>query len=186
MQSHLRLLVVVTLGLMPILGSGQMPAWREKGWCSYHYPPGRPPPPRINLPGWACEDTYKRKLQQTYVPYTGINPFFISGDFDSNGRSDIAIWVTDRKKKKRGILFLMQGRTEYFVAGAGRDAQERGNDYTYVDAWSLISKGELLESTHEDGKVQLLGDAIVAEKTESAAFAIYWDGKGFKFYQLTD
>jgi hypothetical protein len=180
------LLLATVFGASQAFAQSGMPKWQEAGWCTYRYATDRPVPPRLNLPDWACEATYNRGLQRTYGLYTRMNPFFISADFDGDGRSDIAIWVTDSKSRKRGILFLMQGRDEYFVAGAGKDPQERGNDYTYVDIWSLIPKGERLESVHESSKVVLRGDAIVAAKSESAAFAIYWDGHKFNFYQLTD
>jgi hypothetical protein len=81
---------------------------------------------------------------------------------------------------------MRHGSKQYFVAGAGKDPKEPGNDYTYVDVWSLLPKGEILESNHEEKKVALRGDAIYAEKSESAAFAIYWDGTIFQFYQLSD
>jgi hypothetical protein len=179
------LALVLAFGAAPVLAENEAPAWLERGWCKFD-PSLRPLPPRLNLPRWVCETTYKRGLQRTYVPYTGMNPFFISGDFDADGKSDVAIWVTNTKSRKRGILFLTQGSNRVFVAGAGADAQERGDDYTYVDVWSVIPKGEVLESHHEDHKVTLKGDAIIAEKSESAAFAVYWDGKRFRFFQLTD
>jgi len=163
-----------------------MPDWREKGWCSYHYPLDRAPPPRINLPGWVCEATYSAGLQRTYTPYTKMNPFFISGDFDGDGSTDIAVWVQHNKTHKRGVLILTKDGNNTFIAGAGRNVEERGDDYGGLDAWSMLRKGEVLDSRYEDGKVTLKGDAIILEKSESAGFAIYWNGQAFKFYQVSD
>jgi hypothetical protein len=164
----------------------QMPEWQEKGWCSYEWPPDLPAPPRINLPAWACEATYVGGLQQKFDPYTNINPFFISGDFDGDGTTDIAVWVKNKKNGKLGVLILIKSGKERFIAGAGSNHVERGEDFAGLDAWSMLRKGEFLDSVHEDGKVLLKGDAIILEKTESASFAIYWNGRAFAFYQVGD
>ena len=161
------------------------PPWMETGWCDYHYSDNEQPPSRMNIPAWVCEASYKQGLQGRYSPNTHMNPFFVSGDFDADGRTDIALWVRD-KEGKLGILFLRQGRKGYFIAGAGSNTSDRGDDLSYVDIWSVISKGEVLDSHWEDKKIKLRGDAVLIEKSESSAIAIYWNGKSFSFYQLTD
>jgi hypothetical protein len=161
------------------------PRW--KGWCDLNYPPGSDWPARLNLPEWVCETAYHLKLHDRYAPDTSINPFFLSGDFNNDGRSDAAIWVTQKKDGKRGIVILHQGNRRPTVIGAGVNFRDRGDDYAGLDVWSLIPKGKVLNSSWEDHrKVALRGDALVIGKSESSSVAIYWDGKRYAFYQLTD
>jgi hypothetical protein len=73
------------------------------------------------------------------------------------------------------------------VLGAGNNSKGRGDDYSGLDVWSLIPKGKVLNSNWENHrKVVLLGDALVIGKSESSSVAIYWNGKSYTFYQLTD
>ena len=163
-----------------------IPAWRDHGWCSFDYSTNRPPPSRLNLPAWACEATFKRGIQRRYAPEIKRNPFFLTGDFDADGKTDIAIWVREIKSGKRGVAILLKGGKDVTVIGAGNNVADRGDDYSDVPVWTLIPRGEILESEFESHKVILSGDAIALEVPESAVFAVYWDGKGFAFYQLVD
>lgn len=160
---------------------------RWKGWCDLNYPAGTDWPARLNLPEWVCEAAYKLKLHTRYTPDTSINPFFLSGDFNNDGKTDTAVWVTSIKDGKRGIAILHQGGKRPTVVGAGNNFRGRGDDFSGLDVWSLIPKGTVLKSNWEDHrKVVLQGDALVIGKSESSSVAIYWSGKTYAFYQLTD
>lgn len=163
-----------------------VPAWRERGWCSFDYSTNNPPPSRLNLPAWACVATFKKGIQRRYAPEIKRNPFFLTGDFDADGKTDIAIWVREIKSGKRGVAILLKGGKDVTMIGAGNNVADRGDDYSDVPVWTLLPRGEVLQSDFEGGKVTLRGDAIAFEVPESVAFALYWDGKGFAFYQLVD
>jgi hypothetical protein len=185
--SRLPMLVLASLlGVAPAFAQSGVQQWQEKGWCSYHYPSDKPPPSRVNLPIWVCESSYVSGLQSKYTPYTRMNPFFITGDFDGDGDTDIALWVKNNETHKVGVLILTKAGKQTFVAGAGQNTEERGADYSYIDSWTLLRKGEVLDSGYESEKVPLIGDAIVLVKSEASAFAIYWNGRKFKFYQVSD
>ena len=71
--------------------------------------------------------------------------------------------------------------------GAGVNYRGGGDDYAGLDVWTLIPKGKVLKSIWEgQRKVVLLGDAFVIGRSESSSTALYWDGKGYASYQLTD
>ena len=125
-------------------------------------------------------------MQERYALRTTMNPFFITGDFDGDGNTDIAFWVAQSKTGKLGIVVLTRNGRFTFIAGAGTNVAGRGDDYKWIDLWTLIGKGQLLESSYEDKKVRLTGDAVLLEKSESGAFALYWDGKSFQFFQISD
>jgi len=161
---------------------------RWKGWCEYRALAGEKfPPARLNLPEWACNAAFEAKLHKQYDIYSRINPFFINADFNGDGLLDIAIWVTEKKSKKLGIVVLHNGNKLPFVMGAGKVWEERGDDFKYLDMWSTIPKGEVFDSGYEaNRRVQLQGDALILTKSDSASFAIYWDGTKYVSYQLSD
>jgi hypothetical protein len=164
-----------------------LPAYQLKGWCEYKWPQGKSPPPRLNLPTWVCQAAYEAKLYSRFDVYAGINPFFLAGDFNGDGKTDIAVWVTNRQTRQRGIVIFHFGDKRTITIGAGVALIERGEDYRVFDAWSLLPKGQVLESNYEQfRKVTLIGDAIEVVKSESASHAIYWDGRKYTTYTLSD
>jgi hypothetical protein len=180
---------VFALGLpLAIHANAQQEASPQSGsWCDATYPAGEGWPARLNLPGWVCETAHQLNLHVRYTPETSINPFFLSGDFNSDRKTDAAIWVTSKNDSKRGIVILHQGSKQLTLLGAGNNYQDRGDDFTGLDVWSLIPAGVVLDSSWEDHrKVVLVGDALVVGKSESSSVAIYWDGKAYTFYELSD
>jgi hypothetical protein len=159
-----------------------------KGWCKYRWDTNKPIPPRLNLPSWACEIAEDRKLHLRYDINTKINPFYLTGDFDADGKLDVAVRVQEKKSKKIGLV-IMHGDKRLFVLWAGTPFEGRNNDddLSYSDQWSIIPRGEVLDSHWEEGrKVTLKGDAPLVMKSEASGFALYWDGKRYSTYQLSD
>jgi hypothetical protein len=184
--------IYIACFLLLLFGSSQtlaqgLRAWQSQGWCDYSWPPGEDPPPRLNLPEWVCQSAFEAKLHAKYSPDTKVNPFFLGADLDGDGRLEVAVWITETRTKKRGLVIFHQSKTRPFILAAGTKWDDRGDDFLYLDKWSLIPRGEKLESPHEEGrKVLLKGDALVLAKSESAAFAVYWSGGRYKSYQLSD
>jgi len=161
---------------------------RWRGWCEFRQLPAeRFPPPRLNLPAWACEAAYDANLHARYSVYSAINPFFLSADFNGDGKPDIAVWVMEKRSRKLGVVVLHRGNKQPFVLGAGKAWEERGDTFLGIDMWSLIPKGETLDAMFDEPrKVRLKNDALLLGRFESASFAVYWDGKKYASYQLSD
>src|SRR6185503_18076399 len=81
---------------------GQDEAWRRAGWCRSEYAESAPPP-RLNLPAWACKVAADRRMHETYDVHEAMNPFFLSGDFDGDGQADLAVWISNRRSKQLGV-----------------------------------------------------------------------------------
>jgi len=178
--------IAALLAAPPGLAAEEDPP-RWKGWCDLSYPLDQGWPPRLNLPAWVCEVAFAAKAHESYVPHTKINPFFLSGDFNGDGKLDAAVWIENKKSQKLGIMIFRQGSKRPTVIGAGVNYADRGDDYAGLDVWSIIPKGEVLKSHWEEGrKLTLRGDALFVGKSESASVAIYWTGKAYAFYQITD
>jgi hypothetical protein len=109
--------------LVPVAAAAQddQPV-RWRGWCQYKQLPGeRFPAPRLNLPGWVCETAFVKNLHAGYQLRSGINPLFIAGDFNADGRIDVAVWVKDRKTRKLGVAIFHGGTLSVLVLAAGSD-----------------------------------------------------------------
>ena len=158
---------------------------RWSGWCDLKQSPSSS---SLNLPAWVCEAAYRAQLHSQFTIYTKINPFYVAGDFNGDGRTDVAIWVTNIRTKQRGIVIIHKDRSNSIaVLGAGTNTEGRGADYEGLDWWSTIPKGAVLNTTYESRrKVQLRGDAISIGRLESSSVAVYWDGKKYSYYQLSD
>jgi hypothetical protein len=58
--------------------------------------------------------------------------------------------------------------------------------HSSFDQWRVIPAGTVLSSHWEDREIELTGDAILLEKSESASVAVFWDGQSYRTYVLTD
>lgn len=123
-----------------------------------------------------------------YQVSSRINPFYLRGDFDGDGSTDLAVLVIEQKTKRRGMVVFHPKKDSYFVVGAGRDFL-RSDGYNYKDfdfkAWSVYTKDEVGQSLHEeDPPPRLLGEAILAEWPEAGSGIIFWNGEEYKWYQV--
>jgi hypothetical protein len=140
---------------------------------------------RYSIPAWASTQLEAAPFAQRYVADARLNPYCLHGDFDGDGRRDFALFVRDRAGQRIGIAFLHQGGGMPHVVGAGHELGNGGDDFAWVDAWSLVERGPLPEGI--DGAAPtLLGDAVTIHRTESASALLWWDGAAYRWYQQGD
>lgn len=182
----LRLLITVAVMAFGASVNAQVESSsRWKGWCDYSWNPAGAPPPRLNLPAWACEAAFNQGLNKRFSIYTRINPFFLSGDFNGDGRNDVAIWVTNSRTRQRGIVILHQGAGVAAVIGAGVALSKGMEDYSVFDMWTVIPKGAVLDAVFDgQEKRTLTGDALEVTKSDASSHAVYWDGAKYSTYTL--
>jgi hypothetical protein len=114
-----------------------------------------------------------------------INPFYLQGDFDGDGRGDAALLVKDRSTGKQGIMIVRNNR-QINVIGAGTAIGNGGDDLEWMDAWYVYRKSKVEQGAFDGAPPELRGDALMALKTESSSGLIYWDGSAFRWYQQGD
>lgn len=109
-----------------------------------------------------------------------MNPFFLRGDFNGDGRMDFAVLVTQRATGKQGMAICLTGRRSPIVIGAGRpfafEAGKQFDDLKSFDAWKIDDdtpdrKPSRIERIH-----------LIAKERGSGL--IFWDGKSFRWEQL--
>ena len=160
-----RLFVVAAVALVASGVAAREPTWAELQ----------------NLPPWASSMLEKESFASTYALTTRINPYFLLGDFNGDGRLDVAVLIEHKRTMQQGIAILHAGSMTPIVVGAGREIGNGGDDFSWLDAWGV-------EARDTRGKIApaLRGDALLVQKLESASGLIYWDGRTYQWRQQGD
>jgi hypothetical protein len=104
-------------------------------------------------------------------------PCTMRGDFDGDGRKDLAVQVQDTAKQRAGLVVIMGGRQH--ILGAGAINSPLGDD------WSATPRIRLQVKTAMDAPpIGAKGDLIaVSPRAGSAESMIYFDGSKFRVSQ---
>jgi hypothetical protein len=113
-----------------------------------------------------------------------VNPFYLRGDFDGDGKADYAVAVTDKTAAhKAGVLMCSSSTPQAQVLGAGTDFA--GEDVFDFDAWEVHPKSSVREGVSGPPPT-LGGESILIQLDETANGIIYWDGKKYAWYALAE
>ena len=69
-----------------------------------------------------------------------LNPFYLRGDFDGDGKADIAVLVRKKDSGKAWNRVCHGDKKEVLVVGAWTIIGDGGDD-SWMDAWQVESKG---------------------------------------------
>jgi hypothetical protein len=134
-----------------------------------------------NVPGEVTKCL--KSLGSGYAISGKINPFYLRGDFDGDGRPDYAVLV--RNGDQQGVMLCLSGTSKPTLLGAGA-AFNKMKDLNF-NAWQVHPKARRVERGVEESKPPaLVGDAILLEWEESASALVYRKGKRFIWYQQGD
>lgn len=137
-----------------------------------------------SLPPQIAEALGKYPQSASYTLTARLNPYYVQGDFDGDGKTDTAILVVQKASGKHGIAFILDRGVR--VVGAGKSIGNGGDDLSWMDAWYVFAKDKVEQGAFDEAPPRLKGDALMAIKTESASGLIYWNGSGFAWYQQGD
>jgi len=109
-----------------------------------------------------------------------MNPFYLTGDFDGDGKLDFAVQVV--RGESKGILVCLSSRKTPLIVGAGSSLIWPSAQKWRFDAWTIIPK----ERTDVSRPPKAKHDAILLDVKEAASGLLYWDGAALRWEQLTD
>jgi hypothetical protein len=112
-----------------------------------------------------------------------MDPFYLRGDFNGDGKMDIATLVKQRSTGKFGIAIVNGATGKVIILGAGNGIGNGGDDFEWMDSWEIYSKDRVASGTSIP---KLHGDALLVSKSESASALIYWNGKRYVWLQQGD
>lgn len=131
-----------------------------------------------SLPAWGKRALEAPAFAGLYGPDARLNPFFQQGDFDGDGRLDLAVLIIEKRSGKHGVALLRRGSPAPVVVGAGRDFGNGGDDWSWMDVWRIE---ETPGTPSGKSRQQLL-----ALKSEAGGGLIWWDGRAFRWRQAGD
>ena len=120
-----------------------------------------------------------------------LKPACLRSDFNGDSIQDMAVFVIEKKSKKKGILLIHGKTNEHFIFGAGTEFGNGSDDFNWADKWKLYKKKTANETKFdkESGdtiggrKVKLKRPAILIENFEDGALTagglIYWNGEKY-------
>ena len=128
----------------------------------------------------------KGPLVKEYDVSFHVNPFYLRGDFNGDGKIDVAVLVKQRSTGKLGIAVIHGGKDKVTILGAGVGIGNGGDDFEWMDSWRVYSKDRTTRGVDETTVPRLHGEALLVAKSESASALIYWNGKRYVWLQQGD
>ena len=147
----------------------------ELGWLEIRDPHYAADEWRWQYPTWAYDEVLKAGLDKAYDLRGAANPFLLNGDFDGDGRLDVAAYVESRTNPDEiGVVVVHRaGGAHLFLAGGLN--------------WEVYPRQAVLPGVGEEGAPPILrGDALLFVKPESSSRLYYWDGSAYVGYQQGD
>lgn len=96
----------------------------------------QPLPPEAQLPGWAQTKWELLAKARRLSISQRINPFVWRGDFDGDGRVDLAMFVRAASGKE-GIAFILRSDAKPILVGAGIALGNGGDDFSWIETWTV-------------------------------------------------
>ena len=125
-------------------------------------------------------------LAKKYEVAFRLNPFYLRGDFNGDGKIDVAVLVKRRSTGKIGIAIIDGVTSKVTILGAGTAIGNGGDDFDWMDTWQIYSKTRVASRDDVTNVPHLRGDALLVGRSEAASALIYWNGKRYAWLQQGD
>jgi hypothetical protein len=142
-----------------------------------------------NIPDEALEAVEQGPFAQSYSLDGTMNPFYLRGDFDGDGKADYAFRIKSKHDGALGIGIWLSSQRKFIILGAGVPflvAGSKASDLSVLNTWQVYDKKTVERGVEAGSPPRFIGEAILVGKRESASGLIYWTGKRFVWYQQGD
>jgi hypothetical protein len=137
-----------------------------------------------NIPESVTAIFKAKRLDKQYDFSFHMNPFYLRGDFNGDGKPDIAVLVRQTRTGKVGIAIIHSAAKDVHVVGAGTTIGNGGDNFDWMDHWHVRTKGEAGQGQAKT--IALKGEALYVSKSEAASALIYWNGSRYVWRQQGD
>jgi hypothetical protein len=84
-----------------------------------------------------------------------MNPSYLEGDFNADGKMDTAVLVNERSTGKIGIAIVHAATGKVTILGAGIAIGNGGDDFDWLDSWQVYSKTRAAHAAGETSVAHL-------------------------------
>jgi hypothetical protein len=141
-------------------------------------------PLESQLPAWATKRWAAAAAANNIEISGAVNPFYQRGDFDGDGKADLAILVRDKASGKIGILMLHRVGKPVLL-GAGRPFGNGGDDFAWIDQWT-VDDGGAKQRRRGDATEGESADALRVAKEGTASALIRYRSGNYVWRQQGD
>jgi len=142
--------------------------------------------PLRNIPKWVRTEFSNRNLDDRYFIIFELFPYTLQGDFNGDGRRDVAIQIQDKRNGKNGIAIFHGKRAQIIstpitILGAGDNLGKAGTDFQWLNLWNTVKHRDLTQQFGKNCPSDIEGDVITIAKRDSISGLIYWDGRKYNY-----
>lgn len=141
------------------------------------------------IPKWARRELKNHGIDRRYTVTYQIYPPYFRGDFNGDGKKDVAILVMSNESGKFGIAVIHERgwaqdmSTRSFILGAGKEFGTT-DDFKWVTSWILIPEHKITAVFGKKVLPEFHGDIIQAEGKDGRKGLIYWSGRKYEWHKL--
>lgn len=145
---------------------------------------GSPGPQKIPAVPWRIHTCFEPPKLGSYKIDTRINPYYLRGDFDGDGKPDFAVMIVGPNSKSTGLA-VCQGDGRSFVLGAGTTPKfsTKEDDNFLSSDWEVLTPVEFREYLYDKKAGALAKGEVISLNWEDGNAYIYWDGKRYCWFE---
>ena len=155
----------------------------------------------LDPPRWAVKSLNASNIEiwpgdaggAVYTVSRHLSPNYVEGDFDGDGKTDLAILVRRKSDDKFGIALVLRAGAKSgakaTVLGAGNAMGKGGSDLRSMDAWSLVGQERFpssVRSAWKGPKPKAKPAGLLLEKRGTPVGLITYDGSAFTWSRYGD